>query len=339
MPWGRMSAGVLALSLFAAACGDPDAASSVTEPVAGSTTEVATTTTEPTSFTTFPAATSTTVAPTTTTVAVMDPRLTFEPLDLPAPDCTEEGACTMVLATTSGRLAAVRTGDPEITFADNGTTVAVDVGAAWAAWPIMFGPEDVLYLSLVDRASGESGGMIAVPTTGSRAGRTVASSNVLLDTSGDSTIVATAAGLVQVGCCGHGDRQPAVDEPVVMGWVSANGGALPPLATEVWIEYAADGAATVVRSDAGTEHRWTFDGPIGGRDMPLVVATTDGGVLLWQYDGLGAPDVPPVLYEGRPDGSIDRYDLPGFNYPSALLPDRSLVLFTADAGYVRTQLP
>lgn len=327
------------LGLLAAACGDPEAASTATEPGITSTTEVATTTTEPTSFTTFPASTSATVASTTTTPALMDPRLSFEALDLPAPDCTEEGACTTVLATTSGRLVTVRTGDPMITFVDDGTTFAVDIGPEWTAWPIMFGPEDVLYLSLVDRASGESGGMIAVATTGSRAGRTVATSNASLDTSGDSTVVATAAGLVQVGCCGHGDRQPAVDEPVVMGWVSADGGALAPLATEVWIEYAADGAATVVRSDADSEQRWTFDGPIGGRDMPMVVAATDGGVLLWQYDGLGAPDVSPVLYEGRPGGSIDRFDLPGFDYPRALQPDRWLLLYTADAGYVRTRLP
>lgn len=333
----RVSAGVLTLGLFVAACGDPEAASTPTGPGLTSTIEV--TTTETPSFTTFPASTSTTAAPTTTSAAVIDPRLVFEPLDLPAPDCTEEGSCTMVLATNSGRLAAVRTGDPMITFLDDGTTLSIDADAATTAWPITFGPEDVLYLSLTDRVSGESGGMIAVATTGSRAGRTVASSNVPLDTSGDSTIVATAAGLVQVGCCGHGDTQPSVDETVVMGWVSASGGALPLLATDVWIEYGADDAATVVRSDDGVEQRWTFDGPIGGRDMPMLVATADGGVLLWQYDGMISADVPPVLYEGRPDGSTDRYDLPGFAYPSVLHPDRWVLLFTADAGYVRTQLP
>ena len=72
--------------------------------------------------------------------------------------------------------------------------------------------------------------------------------------------------------------------------------------------------------------------------MPMVTPTDDGGVLLWQYDGLGAPEVPPVLYEGRPDGSVERYDLPGFNYPSVLSPARFLVLFGAD-GYVRVDLP
>lgn len=302
-------------------------------------TEALPTTTAPTSFTTFPAATSTTAAPTTTTPALVDPRLVFEPLDLPAPECSPEGECTTVLATMSGRLAIVRTGDPVLTFVDDGTSVSFDVGTDWTAWPMMFGPEDVLYLSLVERTSGESGGTIAVATAGARAGRTVASSPVLLDTSGDSTVVATAAGLVEVPCCGHGDTQPAVDAELVIGWASANGGALPPLATEVWIEYAADDTATVVRRDAGTLRRWTLDGPIGGRDMPMVVATDEGGVLLWQYDGLGAPDVPPVLFEGRPDGSVDRYDLPGFNYPNVMGADRSLVLYTADAGYVRTQLP
>jgi hypothetical protein len=94
----------------------------------------------------------------------------------------------------------------------------------------------------------------------------------------------------------------------------------------------------VVRSDAGVEQRWVLDGTIGGRDMPMVTPTDDGGVLLWQYDGLGAPDVPPVLYEGRPDGSVERYDLPGLNYPSVLSPARFLVLFGA-AGYVRVDLP
>jgi hypothetical protein len=72
--------------------------------------------------------------------------------------------------------------------------------------------------------------------------------------------------------------------------------------------------------------------------MPLLVATDDGGILLWQYDGLGAPDVAPVLYEGRPDGTVEQYGLPGFNYPSVLSPARFAVLLNAD-GYVRVDLP
>jgi hypothetical protein len=328
----------MALGLVVAACGDPTQ-STGTEPDTSVAPDSTSPTTEPPTFTTFPAATTTTVAPSTTTAAVMDPRLTFEPLDLPALDCDAEGRCLVVLATRSGRLATVQTAEPVITFVDDGGSLTVDVGAEWFAWPVMFGPEDVLYLTLVDRASGESGGMIAVATSGPRAGSTVASSTVFLDTSGDSSIVATAAGLVEVPCCGNPGSQPSPDEELVMGWASAAGGALPMLTTDVWIEYAADDTATVVRSDAGVERRWTLDGRVGGRDMPLVVATDDGGVLLWQYDGLGAPELAPVLYEGRPDGSVDQFELPGFNYPNAMNADRSLVLYAADSGYVRTQLP
>ncbi len=269
---------------------------------------------------------------------VIDPRPSFLSLDLPEPSCSDAGECTAVLATLSGRLATFRTGQHLLSFVDDGTMIEVAVGAEWMAHPLAFGPDDVLYMSLASRTSGDSGGVIAVATSGPRAGDTVATSDVGLDTSGDSTVVSTAAGLVQVGCCGHGERQPATTDPLLIGWVAADGSALAPLETEVWIEYAADGAATVVRSDAGVEQRWVLDGTIGGRDMPMVTPTDDGGVLLWQYDGLGAPEVSPVLYEGRPDGSVERYDLPGFNYPSVLGHARFLVLHGA-AGYVRVDLP
>lgn len=268
-----------------------------------------------------------------------DPRLSFAALvELPTEGCTSSGDCTTVLATLSGRLATFRPAENELTFVDDGAALTLDVGPEWMAHPLAFGPEDVLYLSLSSRTSENSGGTIAVATSGPRAGDTVATSDIGLDTSGDSTVVATAAGLVQVGCCGHGERQPATTDPLVIGWVSADGSALAPLETDVWIEYPADGPATVVRSDAGVERRWVLGGTIGGRDMPMVVPTDDGGVLLWQYDGIGAPDVDPVLYEGLPDGSVDHYDLPGFNYPSVLSPARFLVLLGGN-GYVRTDLP
>ena len=268
----------------------------------------------------------------------VDPRLTLQQLDIPNGGCSSPTACTSLLATRQGRLATFTSNGNVLRFPDDGTNLTIAIDQQWTAFPLTFGPDDVLYFSLVDRTSGESGGVIAVATTGTRAGTIVGRSNAVLDTSGDSTVVSTAAGLVQVGCCGHGDRQPALDEPVVMAWVSAGGTELPTLATDTWIEFANDGTATVVRSDSGTQKRWTLTGAIGGRDMPLLVATDDGGILLWQYDGLGAPDVAPVLYEGRPDGTVEQYGLPGFNYPSVLSPARFAVLLNAD-GYVRVDLP
>lgn len=268
----------------------------------------------------------------------VDPRLTLRPLDIAIGGCSDPTDCTSLLDTRQGRLATFNSNGNVLRFPDDDTNFTIAIDQQWVAYPLTFGPEDVLYFDLVSRTSPDSGGIIAVATTGTRAGTIVGRSDVWLDTSGDSNIVSTAAGLVQVGCCGFDDRQPALDAPVVMAWVSADGTELPTLATDTWIEYSNDGTATVVRSDNGVQQRWTLTGVIRGRDMPLLVATDDGGILLWQYDSFGAPDVAPVLYEGRPDGTVEQYSLPGFNYPSVLNPARFAVLLNAD-GYVRVDLP
>jgi hypothetical protein len=93
----------------------------------------------------------------------------------------------------------------------------------------------------------------------------------------------------------------------------------------------------VVRSDGATELRWTLAGVQSGRDMPEVVATDDGGALLWLYDGLAAPDVPAVLYELRPDGTSDALAVGGYTDAAAMHSSRFVVVFDDD-GYAVLRL-
>ena len=155
---------------------------------------------------------------------------------------------------------------------------------------------------------------------------------------GDSSIVATGPGLVSVGCCGHGDRQPSLDTPLLMAWVDQAGQPLGVAGPEVWLEYPDGDTMVVVRSFADSQQRWTLPGVQSGRDMPPVVATDDGGALMWLDDWGGGPEPPAVLYEMRPDGSIESYAMGSYNTPVAMHSSRFVVVL-GDDGYVRLRLP
>lgn len=162
-----------------------------------------------------------------------------------------------------------------------------------------------------------------------------------LDQSGDSVLVATATGLVSVGCCGHGDRQPLLDSTELLPWVSPAGDPSGATMPEVFLEYPPAGDMVVVRSDGTAEQRWTLAGVQPGRDMPNVVATDDGGALLWLYDGLGAsPDTRAVLYDLRPDGSVDMFAVGNYTYVAAMHASRVLIAIgVVTEGYAIIRLP
>ena len=99
-----------------------------------------------------------------------------------------------------------------LTFVDDGTApIEVAVGAEWMAYPLAFGPDDVLYLSLLEPyLGGYSGGGDPVATSGPRAGDTVGRRPTSASTRpAIRPSCRLRSGLVQVGRRGHGDRQPA----------------------------------------------------------------------------------------------------------------------------------
>jgi hypothetical protein len=323
----RRGLSVVAVATVLAACG-PERSATTTPSSAPPSTTVATTTlpgtTTPATTTSAPG---TTVPPTSTTLPLIDPRLAVEALDVPS-GCNPEGLCISTELAPGGEIAVFDPAARSLRFLAGERTVALSA-AFEAAWLAHIGPEGVAYFVVHRVAGGDPvGDLVAVPTDGPRQGQIVARADAVIDTSGDSSLVPTARGLVSVGCCGHGARQPAEIDRLLLAWVGRDGAVLDPLPTDVWLEYPPAGGVVVVRADGGTERRWSLPEATGGRDMPLVTATADGGARLLVHDGLGAPDEPGELYDLAGDGSVERYRVGLLQW--AMLDADQLVVMTAD---------
>ena len=271
---------------------------------------------------------------TTTTVAALDERLTATPVNVAA-QCSETD-CVSVAITLAGEVVSFDSATRVITFVDSGRTVTLDPSVA-APWSLVaMGPDDVAYIDVVPLIGADPWDLIAVPTTGARFGMEVARVGGL-DPSGDSNLITTAKGVMQVGCCGFDDRSPPAETPLTMAWVTATGEPSGVVLADVHLEYPGDDSTVVVRTaPGGSEQRWAVPTMLAGRDMPPVVATDDGGALLWMFDSVAA-ESPPILYDFRPDGSIDTFQVGGFLYAAALHSSRFIIVF--DDGYVRLELP
>ena len=163
------------------------------------------------------------------------------------------------------------------------------------------------------------GDLVAVSLTDDDAGREIDRAVGEADLSGDSDLVATAAGLVRVGCCGGDQVRPGPDSPVVMTWVGPSAGEPQPMPT-----ISVDGTGLVTVGD----RIWQVelgDGA-GQRGMPPITATFDGGFV-------GAFDVESgtILARGWPDGTVSQM---GSDYP-ALLEPTGRVLYASDDQFVR----
>ena len=332
---------LVALLCSVAACSSEATVVSGTEPVAATststfTTEPAVTSTEPAASTTMPPPA--TDAPTTTVASTgLDPRLQAEPLQVD-PQCSEAG-CTSVGVTVAGEVVTFDSATSMLTFTESGTSLAVGSSLGDLAALVLMGPDDVAYIAGVPPdASDPVQELIAVSTSGATAGQEIARVSGL-DGSGDSTLIATAAGVMEVGCCGFGERLPVAGASLAMAWVTPTGEPSGVVVPEVHLEYPGDGTTVVVRTaiDAG-EQRWTVPAMLAGRDMPAVAAAADGGALVWMYDPIGAPDTPAMLYDLRADGTVDVFAMGEFKYVAAMHPARFVVSHDGEM-YVRIALP
>ena len=334
---------LVALLSSAAACGSNATVSGGTEPALATTVSASDSTTSTTVSTTVPETSApettspeTTSPETTTTVALVDPRLVVTPIDVAA-QCSDT-SCVSVAVTLAGEVVWFDSATRVVTFAESGRTVAVDpsVDGPWSL--VLMGPDDVAYvMSVPDGSTGETLELVAIPTVGPLAGLEVARVGGL-DPSGDSNLIATAKGVMQVGCCGFDDRSPRADTPLTMAWVTSAGEPSGVVLPDVHLEYPDDDSTVVVRTDPDdSERRWTVPTMLAGRDMPPVVATDDGGALLFFYDYLGSPETPALLYEFRPDGTVDTFQVGQYQYAAAVHSARFIVVF--DGAYVRLSLP
>ena len=143
---------------------------------------------------------------------------------------------------------------------------------------------------------------------------------------------------MQVACCGFEGREPPGDTPLTMAWLTETGDPSGVVLADVHLEHPDDGTTVVVRSTPdGGEQRWTVTESFAGRDMPPVVATDDGGALLLFYDPILMPDTPAVLYDFRPDGSVDTFQVGPYRYAAAMHSSRFIITF--NDGYLKLALP
>ena len=336
----RLAAAAVVLVLIAACSSDPKVVGSTDSAATPSTTGAPPVTTVPVPDTTVAdTAASTTATPTTvaTTGPALDSRLSPEPLGFDG-ECSEAG-CISVGVTLAGEVVTFDSANSTLTFTQSGTSLAVDSPFGDTAYLAMMGPDDVAYIAgSPPTATDPLLELIAVATSGAAAGQEIARVGDL-DGTGDSTLIATATGVMQVGCCGFGERLPAAGTAVAMAWVSPTGEPSGAVVPAVHLEYPGDDTTIVVRTAAdGAEQRWPVPAMLAGRDMPPVAAADDGGALVWLFDPIGAPETPAVLYDLRPDGTVDMFAMGEFDYLGALHSSRVVICWNGDT-YARIALP
>ena len=149
-----------------------------------------------------------------------------------------------------------------------------------AARLVMVGPDDVAYLERSASDSDPVNELLAISTHPDNAGAILARSDPL-DGSGDSSLVASGTGILQVGCCRGVVNRPDLDDPLAIAWVDHLGAVVVSDGPRLTVESDDNVTLTVVRSDGATQQRWPLD--IDGallRDIPVMQPLDDGGVLV-----------------------------------------------------------
>jgi hypothetical protein len=202
--------------------------------------------------------------------------------------CTASGACTQLSSTEDGRLVAydpiaevLEVWDPA-GAALLGSTPLDEPLATQAPWFVHTGPDDVAYISVdTPTVDDPSNDLLAIPLSGPRAGEVV-ERRTGLDGSGDSTLVARADGLAVVGCCGPAESRPSPDA-VVYPFVDSNGTPVGSTAPTLRLDLGEAGN-TLVRVDGDRERQFALPtASLYPRDVPVMVAADDGGVVAWDY--------------------------------------------------------
>lgn len=325
--------GLLATSLWS-----PDA----TQPVWHDTTQPATTvtsvptttstpqtsapqTSEPTSSTasTEPAVSSTVTSSTVALPEPVQPAAGFNRvLDMsPAPNwsspidgprCEDRYTCPSFAAGGDGGLVMF---DPTRGVLDLGwdqsgrrREVSVPFTRPASASLITIGPDDVAYFA---RYSGggpadELGDIVAVPTTGDRAGTVVAEVNGVLDPSGDTDWVPARPGVVAVGCCDQAPVVPKPDAELLMRWVDGRGAPRGD-SDRSFVTFARiDGGIEVHRADAtGDGQTWRIADDGVWRGMPSAAVDHNGEVRAAWMDMIDSRD---RIYRFKTNGEVDRID-------------------------------
>jgi hypothetical protein len=239
--------------------------------------------------TTSTAASTTTERPATSTAAdivTLDAtsRVFGAGVEVGVPPCAPD-ACPSVAVTEDGTLVAYEAATNTLRIAIRGSVfettalaIAEDLDAEYG-FLALTGPDDVAYLAVQPNdVQDPVGDLVAVSLSGPNAGAVITRATGVLDMSGDSDLVATRDGIVQVGCCGPEQRPDPGDSPV-MTWVDREGDAVVRDGPQVSFVAGNDGFQVVRTDPDGAERRWMLPSELAARGTPDSVALLAGDVL------------------------------------------------------------
>lgn len=191
------------------------------------------------------------------------------------------------------------------------------------------GPDHVAYLAVQPETPAEFAvDIVALTLDDDDAGREVGRWSGIANNVGDSDLVATRDGLVNVDCCDHAIERPAPLAPVLVPWVDRSGERTRADGPTVRAEVNGP-ELTIHRDDdlpAGTRS-WTFAPPGGWleRGMPDVTPTYDGGFIAWTFGANTA------ITRGWTDGTIHTIELDNtVSVVSAMDPSGRILLADRD---------
>lgn len=187
------------------------------------------------------------------------------------------------------------------------------------------GPDDVVYLSVAPAVAAEmAADVVAVTLTSDDAGREIGRWAGVTNTVGDSSLVATRDGLVNVGCCGPDTVRPAPDAEVLVPWLDSDGEPRVLDAPTFRVEIDYPSLTVQRRNPDGSSRSWTYQpgGDWMPRGMPNLTATFDGGFVAAEFGSGGSS-----VARGYADGRLDQIVLgPDFTVVDAVDPAGRLLI-------------
>ena len=192
------------------------------------------------------------------------------------------------------------------------------------------GPDNVVYLQVEPVVEAElAADIVAVTLSADNAGSEVGRWADVVNNVGDSELVATAQGLVNVNCCGPDIVRPDPESPLLVPWLDSNGEAITSTSAFIQVEISYP-TLTVRRVDQvpATTQTWIFEpgSDWQPRGMPTILPTIDGGFIAATF-GSGT-----TIARGRPDGTVETIRLDdAIFFPDSLDPSGRFLV--ANSGF------
>lgn len=195
------------------------------------------------------------------------------------------------------------------------------------------GPDNVVYLQVEPSVEAEfAADIVAVTLSSDNAGTEVGRWANVANNIGDSELVATAQGLVNVNCCGSGgggpDLRPDPESKVLVPWLDSNGEAITSSSAFIQVE-ASRSTLTVhrVSQTSTATQTWTYEpgDDWQPRGMPTVLPTIDGGFVASTFGS------DTTIARGWPDGTVETIRFNDAFFPHALDPSGRFLV--ANGGF------